>query len=62
MLADICVENCGHLAVKQEITTKMPHCGNCFNQIVDFTIISKETLKKRTFKATLVTILHYVWL
>ena len=27
MLADICVEKCGHFAVEQEITTKMPHNG-----------------------------------
>ena len=34
MLVDICVEKCGHFAVKQDITTKMPH----FGQIVDLTI------------------------
>ena len=27
MLADICVEKCGHYSVKQEITTKMPNYG-----------------------------------
>ena len=38
MLADICVEKCGHFAVKQEITTKKPDCGQILNQ----------TLKKRS--------------
>ena len=54
---------CGHLcgkvwtfSVKQEITTKMPHCGQILNQIVD---ICQETLKKRSCEATLVTILHF---
>ena len=27
MHADICVENCGHFTVKQEISTKIPHVG-----------------------------------
>ena len=38
MLADIYVEKCGHLAVKQDITTKMQHCGQLLFQIVDLTI------------------------
>ena len=33
MLADICVEKCGHFAVKQEITTKMTHDEQILNQI-----------------------------
>ena len=38
MLADICVEKCGHFAVKKEITTKMAHCVQILNQIVYLTI------------------------
>ena len=38
MLADIYVEKCGHLAVKQDITLKMPHCLQFLIQIVDLTI------------------------
>ena len=38
MLADICVEKCGHFAVIQKINTKMPHCGQLLNKIVDLAI------------------------
>ena len=38
MLADICLEKCGHFAGKQEITTKMTHCVQILNQIVYLTI------------------------
>ena len=34
MLADICVEKCGHFSVKQEITTKMPNDGQIKIKIV----------------------------
>ena len=34
MLADIWVENCGHFRIKQEITTKMPHCGQLLKQLL----------------------------
>ena len=38
ILADICVEKFGHFAVKQELTTKLPHFGHFLNQSVDLTI------------------------
>ena len=45
---------CGHLcgkvwtfSVKQEITTKMPHCGIFLNQIVDSTIYLQNSFKER---------------
>ena len=33
MLADICVEKCGHFAVKQEITTKMSYYGQILRNL-----------------------------
>ena len=47
MIADICVGKCGHFAVKQEITTQMPHCGQIYNQIVDLTIYFSRNLKEK---------------
>ena len=40
----------------------MLHCGQILNQIFILPFIFKETLKKITYEATLVTILQYVWL
>ena len=39
MLKDICAEKCGHVSVKQEITTKMPHYGQILKQIVDLILV-----------------------